>query len=112
MQRTMDLSPLVTFTVILRPPVTEPGRSRRWSAHCLDLNLGVSASTASAVRMRLASSIAAHVALGPILKDRREADPSLWKEASDAPLVTHQVVETDAGTVAVRYVQPDAVLAN
>ena len=39
MNRTMDLSPLVTFTVILRPPVTEPGRSRRWSAHCLDLTL-------------------------------------------------------------------------
>jgi|GEM_PF-1228515 hypothetical protein len=110
MNRTMDLSPLVTFTVILRPPVTEPGRSRRWSAHCLDLNLGVSASTASAVRMRLASSIAAHVALGPIIKDQREADPSLWKEASAAPLVTHQVVETDAGTVAVRYVQPGVAL--
>ena len=101
-----------TYTVILRPPVKTPGRSRRWSAHCLDLNLGVSASTASAVRMRLASSIAAHVALGPLLKDRREADPSLWEEASGAPLVTHQVVETDAGTVAVRYVQPAVALAN
>ena len=112
MHRTMNVSPLVTFTVILRPPVAEAGRSRRWSAHCLDLNLGVSASTASAVRMRLATSIAAHIALGPILRDRREADPSLWKEASDAPLVTHQVVETDAGTVAVRYVQPDAALSN
>jgi hypothetical protein len=112
MHRTMNLSPFTTFTVILRPPVTEPGRSRRWSAHCLDLNLGVSASTASAVRMRLASSIAAHLALGPMIRDQREADPSLWKEASDAPLVTHQVVETDAGTVAVRYVQPGVVLAN
>lgn len=112
MQRTMNLSPLVTFTVILRPPVTEPGRRRRWSAHCLDLNLGVSASTASAVRMRLASSIAAHIALGAIMEGRHEADPSLWREASAAPLVTHQVVETDAGTVAVRYVQPGAALAN
>ena len=62
--------------------------------------------------MRLASSIAAHIALGPLLNDRREADPSLWKEASAAPLVTHQVVETDAGTVAVRYVQPATVFAN
>ena len=53
-----------------------------------------------------------HVALGPLLKDRREADPSLWEEASGAPLVTHQVVETDAGTVAVRYVQPAVALAN
>ena len=111
MHRPMDLSPMVTFTVILRPPVTEPGRTRRWSAHCLDLNLGVSAGTASAVRTRLATSIAAHIALGPLLA-RREADPSLWQEARHAPLVTHQMVETDAGPVAVRYVQPDAALAN
>lgn len=112
MNRPIDLPPMVTFTVILRPPVAEPGRSRRWSAHCLDLNLGVSGGSASAVRMRLASSIAAHLALGPIMA-RREADPALWSEARRAPLVTHQMVETDAGPVAVRYVQPDAAaLAN
>lgn len=102
---------MVTFTVLLRPPVDEPGRTRRWSAHCLDLNLGVSAGSASAVRMRLASSIAAHLALGPIMS-RREADPALWTEARTATLVTHQMVETDAGPVAVRYVQPAAALAN
>ena len=112
MRHTMNLSPFVTLTVILRAPVTEPGRSRRWSAHCLDLNLGVSAGTASAVRMRLASSVAAHVSLGLMLTSSRAVDSALWEEAGAAPLVTHQVVETDVGAVAIRYVQPGVALPN
>ena len=105
MQHPMNLAPRATFTVLLRPPVEAPGRSRRWSAHCLDLNLGVSAGSASAVRMRLASSVAAQIALGP-LTQRHEADPALWTMAHAGQLVTLQTVETEAGPVAIRYVQP------
>ena len=96
---------LATFTVILRPPVQREGRTRRWSGHCLDLDLGVSAGSASEVRMRLATSIAA------CLADRARArrgpsDPALWDVARASPIVTRQTVETDRGLIEVRYVQP------
>ncbi len=110
MPHPMDQAPRATFTVLLHPPIATPGRTRRWSAHCLELNLGVSAGTAPAVRMRLASSVAAQIALGP-LGPRREVDPALWHVARDAALVTVQTVETEAGPVAIRYLRPsfDAV---
>lgn len=100
---------LTTFTVILRPPVQREGRTRRWSGHCLDLDLGVSAASASEVRMRLAASIAECLARRDASKGRaRRAtpDPSLWDMARASPIVTRQTVETDAGLVEVRYVQP------
>ncbi len=106
----MNNSTLKTFTVILRPPVSAAGRSRRWSGHCLDLNLGVSASSASEVRMRLATSIAASMAPStapPAPRSRRGTrDRSLWDVARASPIVTRQTVETDAGPIEVRYVQP------
>ena len=36
----MQLATVATFTVILRPPMASEGRTRRWSGHCLDLDLG------------------------------------------------------------------------
>lgn len=113
----MDTPTVATFTAILRPPVTAAGRTRRWSAHCLDLDMGVSAESAEAVRLRLACSIAAEVAaartgtLGPrrstrLRARRASSDQRLWDAARHAPLVTCQTVETDAGPVEVRYVQP------
>jgi hypothetical protein len=106
----MNLATLKTYTVILRPPVEGDGRTRRWSGHCLDLNLGVSAGTASEVRMRLATSIAEKVAVGGIASARAPrrsvGNASLWDVARASPIVTRQTVETDAGPVEVRYVQP------
>ena len=108
----MDLlATVASFTAILRPPVTEPGRTRRWSAHCLDLDMGVSAQSASAVRARLASTIAAQIAAESLLsrspgRRRPATDPRLWAAARGAPVVTRQTVETDMGPVEVRYVQP------
>lgn len=108
MRRSIDGRPAVVLTAILRPPVEGPGRARRWSAHCLDLDMGVSAQTAPAVRMRLASSIAAHIALdGQLRSNRAPAERGLWDVAREAPLVTRQTVETDLGPVEVRYVLPD-----
>jgi len=100
---------LATFTVILRPPVQREGRTRRWSGHCLDLDLGVSAGSASEVRMRLATSIAACLAEASAARapERRgPSDPSLWDVARASPIVTRQTVETDRGLIEVRYVQP------
>lgn len=112
MSHLMNIQPLVTFTVILRPPVSEAGRSRRWSAHCLDLDMAVSAQSASMVRQRLASTIAAHIALGGYMPPRRAlVQPELWDVAGAAPLVTRQTVETDHGPVEVRYVQPHDAMA-
>ncbi|MFO0647429.1 MAG: hypothetical protein U0326_14410 [Polyangiales bacterium] len=104
----MNNSTLKTYTVILRPPVSAAGRSRRWSGHCLDLDLGVSAGSASEVRMRLATSIAAAVSPTPRgARGRRgTSDLSLWDVARASPIVTRQTVETDAGPIEVRYVQP------
>ncbi|MFO0610436.1 MAG: hypothetical protein U0324_45165 [Polyangiales bacterium] len=101
----MQIATLATFTVILRPPVEREGRTRRWSGHCLDLDLGVSAGSASEVRMRLATSIAACLADRP--RERRgPSDPALWDVARASPIVTRQTVETDRGLIEVRYVQP------
>lgn len=103
---------VASFTAILRPPVTEPGRTRRWSAHCLDLDMGVSAESASAVRARLASTIAQQIALEPWPWPSRRtirrpaANQALWAAARTAPLVTRQTVETDVGPVEVCYVLP------
>ncbi len=107
----MNSSTLKTFTVILRPPVNTVGRSRRWSGHCLDLDLGVSAGSASEVRMRLATSIAAALGAAPVDPQshrgrRGTRDKSLWDVARQSPIVTRQTVETDAGPIEVRYVQP------
>lgn len=104
----MNNSTLKTFTVILRPPMRAEGRSRRWSGHCLDLDLGVSAGTASEVRMRIATSIAAAIApTPPGARGRRGTrDLTLWDVARASPIVTRQTVETDAGPIEVRYVQP------
>lgn len=96
-----------TYTVILRPPVNAPGRSRRWSAHCLDLDMGVSAQSIGAVKVRVATSIAAHLSFDGMFPPRRaNPDPALWDVARSAQLVTCQTVETDLGPVEVRYLQP------
>jgi len=96
-----------TYTVILRPPVKAPGRSRRWSAHCLDLDMGVSAQSMGAVKMRVATSIAAHLSLDAMFPPRQaNPDPALWDVARTAQLVTCQTVETDVGPVEVHYLQP------
>src|SRR5688500_17860061 len=107
----MNNSMLTTFTVILRPPVSAVGRARRWSGHCLDLDLGVSAGSASEVRMRLATSIAAAVGASSappqaVRSSRGTSDKALWDVARASPIVTRQPVETDAGPIEVRYVQP------
>lgn len=107
----MNYATLVTFTVILRPPVDGEGRTRRWSGHCLDLDLGVSATSATEVRVRLATSIAAALACARTppqsMRTRRgTSDKNLWDVARASPIVTRQTVETDAGPVEVRYVQP------
>jgi hypothetical protein len=101
----MQLATVATFTVILRPPMASEGRTRRWSGHCLDLDLGVSAGSASEVRMRLATSIAASLAARPGSR-RGPSDPALWDVARASPIVTRQTVETDRGLIEVRYVQP------
>jgi hypothetical protein len=95
-----------TFTAILRPPLEAAGRSRRWSAHCLDLDVGVSGESAAAVRMRLACSIATQVATPEQRARRAPVDQALWDVARSAPLVVRQTIETDVGPVEVRYVQP------
>jgi hypothetical protein len=101
----MQSATLATFTVILRPPVEGEGRTRRWSGHCLDLDLGVSAGSASEVRIRLAASIATYLTDRP--RQRRvPSDPALWDVARASPIVTRQTVETDRGLIEVRYVQP------
>ncbi len=107
----MNNPKLTTFTVILRPPVNESGRARRWSGHCLDLDLDVSAGTASEVRMRLATSIAAELSTAKVepqrpRRTRAKPNRSLWDVAHASPIVTRQTVETDAGPIEVRYVQP------
>lgn len=103
----LDFPTLATFTVILRRPLRSAGRTRNWSGHCLDLDLGVAAGSASALRRRVATSIAAHVSLGSALRPRRAApDASLWNLARRAPVVALQTVETEFGPVEVRYVQP------
>lgn len=108
----LDFPTLATFTVILRGPVQAPGRSRSWSGHCLDLDLGAAAQSASAVRRRIATSIAAHVSLAGALRGRRATpDKALWDIARTAPLVALQTVETEAGPVEVRYVQPFELLS-
>jgi hypothetical protein len=107
----MNISALTTFTVILRPPVTAQGRSCRWSGHCLDLDLGVSATSASEVRRRVAASIAEFIsttdAAPQQVKSRKgSSDKSLWDIAYASPIITRQTIETDAGLIEVRYVQP------
>ncbi len=112
MSHLMNMQPLVTFTVILHPPMGDSGRSKRWSAHCLDLDMAVHANSASMVRQRLASHIVAHIALdGDIPPRRALVQPELWDVAGAAPLVTRQTVETDHGPVEVRYVQPHDAMA-
>lgn len=108
----LDIPTLATFTVILRGPVQAQGRTRSWSGHCLDLDLGTAAQSASAVRRRLASSIAAHVSLAGTLRARRATpNKALWDIARTAPVVALQTVETEAGPVEVRYVQPFELLS-
>lgn len=109
----LDIPTLATFTVILRSPVQTQGRTRSWSAHCLDLDLGAAAQSASAVRRRLATSIAAHISLAGALRARRATpNKALWEMARNAPVVALQTVETEAGPVEVRYVQPFELLTS
>lgn len=104
----MQLSTRATFTVLLRPPVARPGRSRRWCAHCLDFDLGVAATTKPAVKLRLATTVAARISLGSRLPPPKPVDDrALWDVALSAPLVGCQTVETEMGPVEIRYVQPD-----
>jgi len=103
----LDIPTLATFTVLLRRPIAVEGRTRSWSGHCLDLDLGAAAQSASGVRRRLASSIAAHVSLAGAMRDRRgPSNKALWALARNAPVVSLQTVETEVGPVEVRYVQP------
>lgn len=69
--------------------------------------MGVSAQTMSAVKVRVATSIAAHLAIDTLFAPRQASpDTALWTAAERAPVVTFQTVETDMGPVEVRYVQP------
>lgn len=103
----LDIPTLATFTVILRAPLQANGRSRGWSGHCLDLDLGAAAPSAPSLRRRLAATIAAHISLAGSLRARREApNRALWALARNAPVVAVQAVETELGPVEVRYVQP------
>lgn len=107
MNRMIDGQPRTFLTAILRPPVKSPGKLRRWSAHCLDVDIGVSAQSAATVRMRLASSIAAHIAVDyKFLRRCAPAEKAYWDVAREAPLVKRQLVETEAGPIEVRYVLP------
>ena len=54
--------------------------------------------------MRLAASIAQR--LSTARAARGTSDASLWDVARASPIVTRQTVETDAGPIEVRYVQP------
>jgi hypothetical protein len=61
--------------------------------------------------MRLATSIAAALGAAPVEPrghggHRGTRDKSLWDVARQSPIVTRQTVETDAGPIEVRYVQP------
>lgn len=69
--------------------------------------MGVSAQTMSAVKVRVATSIAAHLAIDAMFSPRQASpNTALWTVAESAPVVTWQTVETDVGPVEVRYVQP------
>lgn len=103
----LEIPTLATFTVILKAPVRSAGRSRGWSGHCLDLDLGAAASSAPSLRRRFAASIAAHVSLAGSLRARHDAaNRALWALARHAPVVAVQAVETELGPVEVRYLQP------
>lgn len=54
--------------------------------------------------MRLATSIAQRLTTARLT--RATSDKSLWDVARASPIVTRQTVETDAGPIEVRYVQP------
>ncbi len=103
----MHIGTRATFTVLLRPPVARPGRSRQWCAHCLDFDLGVAATSKPAVKLRLATTVAARISLGSRLPPPTPVnDRALWDEALSAPLVGCQTVETEMGPVEIRYLQP------
>ena len=108
----LDIPTLATFTVLLRAPLQSDGRTRAWSGHCLDLDLGAAAQPAPALRRRLAASIAAHVSLAGSVRARREApNRALWAMVRHAPVVALQTVETELGPVEVRYLQPFELLS-